>query len=151
MKLISRLAICLLLLAPAASRSMSLTPVPASLIKSFVAAWNAHNPVAFGHLMATDADWVTASGVRLKGRAQIQAFLAEEHDTWARITTMKSLSSHVRPLNGTTAIVMFEWEITTPSTDGAPPMAARGNNLFVAVQDGEWRIVAGQVARARSR
>jgi uncharacterized protein (TIGR02246 family) len=151
MKLASRFILCLLLVLPGAGHSMSITPNPAGLIESFVAAWNTHNPVAFGHLMAEDADWVTASGERLKGKSRIQAFLADEHASWAKQTTMKSISSQVRMLDDKTATVMFEWEITTPAVGSEAPSVARGNNLFVAVKSGDWLIVAGQVARAKPR
>ena len=117
----------------------------------FVEAWNAHDAAAFGALTATDADWVTASGIRLLGRDKIQAYLADEHATWAKRTTMKALNIHVRSLSAKTAIVLFEWEIATPGEAGSAPSVARGNNLFVAIDDNGWTIVAGQVARARTR
>ncbi len=151
MKVLAPLAICLLLLVPAASRAMSVTPSPAGLIESFVAAWNSHNPVAFGHLVAADADWVTASGKRLLSRPHIQAFLADEHETWAKTTTMKTVSSRVRMLDDDTAVVMFEWEISAPAVAGQAPTVSSGNNLFVAVKRGDWIIVSGQVARNRAR
>ena len=121
------------------------------LATRFVAAWNAHDPASFAALMATDADWVTASGIRLRGRDKIEAFLAEEHATWAKPTTMQAMNIHVRRLNSKTAIVLFEWEIATPGAGSGAPTVSRGNNLFVAVDDGGWTIVSGQVARARPR
>lgn len=145
------LAICLWLLIPAASQSTTITPGPARLIESFVAAWNSHNPVAFGYLMADDADWVTASGKRLQGRPQIQAFLAEEHESWAKTTTMKSVSSRVRMIDAETAVVMFEWEISNQAVAGEAPTVSSGNTLFVAVERDDWIIVSGQVARNRAR
>lgn len=101
--------------------------------------------------MAADADWVTASGIRLRGRDRIQAYLADEHATWAKRTSMRALNIHVRPLNAKAAIVLFEWEIATPGEDGGAPSVARGNNLFVAFDDNGWIIVSGQVARARTQ
>jgi uncharacterized protein (TIGR02246 family) len=121
------------------------------LVARFVTAWNAHEPAAFAVLMAADADWVTASGIRLRGRDRIQAYLAEEHATWARPTSMRAMNIHVRRLDRVTAIVLFEWEIVTPGKDGGTPSVARGNNLFVASHDKGWTIVAGQVARARTQ
>ena len=121
------------------------------VVTRFVEAWNSHDFAKFGALVAKDADWVTASGSRLQGRDRIQGYLADEHATWAKQTTMKSLNIHVRPLDVKTAIVFFEWEIATPGEAGAAPSVARGNNLFVAVDDNGWTIIAGQVARARTR
>jgi len=120
------------------------------LATQFVSAWNAHDSVAFAALMAKDADWVTASGIRLHGRDKIQAYLAEEHTTWAKHTSMRALNILVRPVNRKTATILFEWEIATPGTEGGAPSVARGNNMFVAINDNGWRIVTGQVARART-
>ena len=99
--------------------------------------------------MADDADWVTASGIRLLGRDKIQAYLADEHATWAKTTTMRAMNVHVCSLNRDSAVVLFDWEIATPAEDGGASSVARGNNQFVAVRDGGWRIVSGQVARKR--
>ena len=101
--------------------------------------------------MAEDADWVTASGLRLRGRAKIQGYLAEEHSTWAKRTTMQASNIHVRPLNAKISIVSFEWTITTPGEEGSMPSIARGNNLFVATNEKGWTVVSGQVARARTQ
>jgi uncharacterized protein (TIGR02246 family) len=124
---------------------------PASLAARFAAAWNAHDAEAFASLLAPDADWVTASGQRLRGRAAITDFLAEEHRTWAKATTMRARNVHSRRLDESTVIVMFEWEIETPGEAGAAPTVARGNNLFVTRRDDGWLVIAGQVARIRPR
>jgi uncharacterized protein (TIGR02246 family) len=117
----------------------------------FVAAWNAHDPPAFGALMAADADWVTASGIRLRGRDRIQAYLADEHATWAKPTSMRAMNIQVRALNPKSAVILFEWAIETPAKDGGASSITRGNNLFVAANENGWTIVAGQVARARTQ
>jgi len=100
--------------------------------------------------MAEDADWVTASGLRLRGREKIRAYLSEEHATWAKRTRMQASNIHVRPLDERTSIVFFEWVITTPGEGDSKPSVARGNNLFVATDDHGWAIVSGQVARIRT-
>jgi uncharacterized protein (TIGR02246 family) len=120
-----------------------------TLATLFMEAWNTHDAAAFGRLMASDADWVTASGIRLRGRDGIQAYLADEHATWAKASTMRAMNIQVRALNRKTAVVSFEWEISTPADDGGPPSVARGNNLFVTLKEGGWTIVSGQVARKR--
>ena len=148
---VSHMLVCLVLAWSSASPGMSITPAPDGVVIGFVAAWNSHSPAAFGQLMAADADWVTASGQRLRGREPIQEYLAEEHATWAKTTTMKALSVHVRLIDDKTAVVMFEWQIRTPGAAGAEPTVTHGNNLFVAVKNGDWLIVSGQVARARPR
>ena len=101
--------------------------------------------------MATDADWVTASGIRLRGRDKIQAYLAEEHATWAKPTSMRAIEHPGASDEQQDGSRPFEWEIATPGKEGGAPSVARGNNLFVAVDDKGWIIVAGQVARARTQ
>lgn len=120
---------------------------PEVVVSQFVDAWNAHDMKVFDDLITTDADWVTASGSRLSGREKIRAYLAEEHATWARTTRMAASNAYVRHLNRSTAMVFFEWQITsTKEGDSAKPR--HGNNLFVVRQFGPgWIIAAGQVAR----
>ncbi len=124
-------------------------PPPESVVAVFVDAWNTHDREAFGKLFAADADWMTASGLRLRGRDRIQAYLAEEHAGWAKRTRMKATNVHVRVLANDSVSVMFEWEITD-SADGPGAASQRrlGNNFFVVARtDTGWIIVAGQVAR----
>ena len=143
-------AALLILIALPAARSQDNPPEPDDVATRFAAAWNAHDAGALGRLLATDADWVTASGLRLHGREKIQEYLAKEHSTWARATTMRVVSIHVRTLSPGAASVFFEWEIVAASTES--PGARRGNNLFVVSRSGtDWLIVAGQVARAPDR
>jgi uncharacterized protein (TIGR02246 family) len=124
---------------------------PEDVARRFVAAWNAHDAESLGTLIAADADWVTASGLRLRGRADIQQYLAKEHETWARRTNMRVVSVHVRPLAADSASVFMEWELMERKETGGAS-ARRGNNLFVVTRsEAEWIIVAGQVARVPAR
>lgn len=117
----------------------------------FVAAWNAHDAEALGRLIAADADWVTASGLRLHGRPEVQEYLAKEHETWAKRTRMRVVSIHVRARSVDSASVFLEWELMERKETGGAS-ARRGNNLFVVELTGaEWVIVAGQVARVPAR
>jgi uncharacterized protein (TIGR02246 family) len=144
------LAVAMLFAWPATSTPSEGTLKEAdSLATRFVAAWNSHDVTAFAVLMAPDADWVTASGLRLAGRDKIQAYLADEHATWAKTTTMRATNIHVRALSRNSAVVLFDWEIETPAEGGGAPSVARGNNQFVAVKNGAWIIASGQVARKR--
>ena len=122
---------------------------PQSLVQAFASAWNAHDAKAFEKLFAADADWVTAPGTRVKGRDAIRDFLAQEHATWARTTTMTPSNVLVRLQAPDGAVVLFDWEIARRESADEP---GRGNNLFVATrQAGQWTIVAGQVASRRAR
>jgi len=124
-------------------------PGAESAVTRFVEAWNEHDSARFAALFAADADWVTASGARLRGREAIHGYLASEHAGWAKHTRMRPTNVHVRSLGTATASVFFEWEIAEVTADAKSPMAARrGNNLFVVAKEGDgWIIVAGQVAR----
>lgn len=122
---------------------------PDSLVLGFVHAWNAHDVKALGELFAADADWVTAAGLRVTGREAIQAALATEHATWARVSTMRATSTEVRTLREELAMVSFGWEITLSGSSADP---FRGNTLFLAVKEGDrWMIVSGQVALTPTR
>jgi uncharacterized protein (TIGR02246 family) len=137
-------ALFVLLASTALSAQQARVAEPEGLVNGFVAAWNSHDAAAFGKLFAADADWVTASGLRLRGRDKIQAYLAEEHATWAKTTRMQATNIHVRRASADTVTLFFEWEIT----DIAAGSSRRGNNVFVATRpDAGWIIGAGQVAR----
>ena len=85
---------------------------PDEVVDVFARAWNAHNMKAFGQVLSEDADWVTVAGARLKGRTEIQAFLDEEHNGWAKTTSMRTTGASTRGLGADVAAVHFNWEIT---------------------------------------
>lgn len=123
-----------------------------AVAESFARAWNEHDMEAFGRLFAVDADWVTASGLHVNGRDDIQAYLTQEHATWAKATKMKAMDTRVRRISEDVAVVFLQWQI-----EGAPDPASkeatvtRGNSLFVATrQHSGWSVLAGQVARGRA-
>jgi uncharacterized protein (TIGR02246 family) len=120
---------------------------PEQLVNRFVAAWNTHDAQAFGKLFADDADWVTASGIDLQGRDRIQAFLAEEHASWAKATTMTAERIRMKRMDADSAVVIFHWRIAREG-ESSGGHARRGSNVFVASRSPQgWIIVAGQVAR----
>ena len=125
---------------------------PDDVVDVFARAWNAHNMKAFGQVLSDDADWVTVSGARLKGRTEIQAFLDEEHSGWAKTTSMRTTGVSTRSLGADAAAVHFNWEISGAiGRDGQPSAASRGVNLLVVAKEAAgWKVVAGQVAVNRS-
>lgn len=144
------LATLLSLLSPLAFSQAQSSDVDA-VVERFVRAWNEHDMDAFGRLFAVDADWVTASGVHVTGRDRIQAYLAQEHATWAKTTTMKATDTRVRRISGDMAAVFFKWQI-----EGALDLASnevtvsRGSNFLVATrQHSGWSVVAGEAASRR--
>ena len=141
----------LCLLSPLAFGQAQLSEVDA-IAEQFVRAWNEHDMEAFGRLFVVDADWVTASGLHVNGRDDIQAYLAREHATWAKATTMKALDTRVRRISADMAIVFLQWQIEGALDPASKEVTmTRGNNLFVAsMQQNGWSIVAGQVASRRA-
>lgn len=125
---------------------------PETLVDVFVRAWNNHDAKAFGEMFSETAHWVTASGVRVKGRPEIQAFLGNEHITWARTTTMKAADVEVRFIGADVAVVFFRWDIVdVANRDGKGVSSFRGSTLFVAANEANrWSVAAGQVASAPS-
>jgi len=118
----------------------------------FVRAWNEHDTETLGRLFAVDADWVTASGLHLHGRDDIQAYLAQEHATWAKATTMKAMDTRVRRLSGNMAVVFFQLQIEGVLDPRSKEVTvSRVSNIFVATRQHDgWAIVAGQVASRRA-
>lgn len=125
---------------------------PETVVDAFVRAWNSHDAKAFGDVFSEDAHWVTASGVRVKGRGEIRSFLGKEHLTWARTTTMKAADVEVKSIGPDLAVVLFRWDIGgAADADGKAVGTFRGSTLFVAAsQANRWTVVTGQVATAPS-
>ena len=148
----SRLIALCLLFAWSAVATQAQPAGPETLVDAFVRAWNSHDAKAFGDMFSDNAHWVTASGVRVKGRAEIQAFLGNEHITWARTTAMKAADVEVKSIGADLAVVFFRWDIAAVADgDGKAVSSFRGSTLFVAAyQANRWRVVAGQVASAPS-
>ena len=114
---------------------------PESLAHRYGALWNAHDATELGQLFADDADWMTASGTRLRGRNAIRDYLGQEHQTWARVTSMKVADVRVRSLTADAAVITFGWEIN------ADDRAFKGAAMLVGLRErGRWQIVSGQVA-----
>lgn len=139
------------LMAPAAL-SQAQPSSPDDIAVRFVRAWNAHDTEALGRLFAADADWVTASGLHVSGRDKIRAYLAQEHATWAKVTTMKAMDTRVRSVSENVAVVFLQWQIQgAPDAANKEATVSRGNNLFVAMRQADgWSVVAGQVASRRT-
>ena len=114
---------------------------PGSLAHSYATAWNAHDATALGQLFTDDADWVTASGTAMRGRSAIEGYLQQEHRGWARATSMKVSDVRIRSLSVDLAVITFAWEITQNER------TIKGSNMMVASREqGQWRILSGQVA-----
>lgn len=122
-----------------------------AVVDGFVRAWNTHDMKGFGGVFTEDADWITVSGVRVKGRAEILSFLEKEHATWAKTTTFTATSTEERVVGADLAVIYFNWEITgavDPQGKAAGPY--RGISMFVAAKQADgWKVFAGQTTITR--
>jgi uncharacterized protein (TIGR02246 family) len=107
----------------------------------FLEAWNAHAPSIFTVAVDSDADWIHARGAKLRGRADIESYLAREHSTRARETRMVPLGIESRLLCEGVAIVALSWQISRENE-----AAFRGMTQFIAQKTGSrWVVISGQV------
>ena len=119
---------------------------PRSLVDGFVRAWNAHDAKAIGALFADDADYVSARGNWMKGRAWIEGQLARALAGRLKGTSMVETNTTVRLLRPDLAVMHFEWEVSGEvGPDGKPLITRHGIMQIVAVQQPTgWRIVSAQ-------
>jgi uncharacterized protein (TIGR02246 family) len=118
---------------------------PEVLAQRFVEAWNAHAPDIFTVALDYDADWIHVRGAKLRGRTEIETYLAREHSTWAKETRMTPLSIESRLLCEGVAIVGISWQIACSNE-----AAFHGMTQFVAKKTNSGRVVvSGQVTSER--
>lgn len=140
-----------LLLAAASSPSHAGEPGdPKQLVDGFVRAWNAHDMKALADLFTEDADFVNLTGVRWRGRAQIQAMHERSHAGRFKATTIVETNTDVRMLGPDVAVMHFRWEVSgTRDAEGRRGRILHGIMHIVAVRQGDgWRIVSAQNTNA---
>ena len=138
------LGLLFLLNLPTSSATQTLGPD--ALVDGFLRAFNMHDAKAFGSLFTEDADWVSVAGIRVKGRADIQAEHEKAFTTFFKSVTLASTGSTVRLIHPNIAVVHFNWELTGQSNEkGEASAPRRGIITIVAAKDADgWRITAGQ-------
>ena len=131
---------------PAAAQTVG----PEALVDGFVRGFNTHDAKAFGSLFTEDADWVSVAGIRVKGRAKIQAEHEEAFTTFFKTTTLASTGTEVRLVRPEVAVLHFNWELAGQlDPEGKPRGTRRGIITIVAVKQADgWRISAGQNTNA---
>ena len=133
------------LLACLAVDSPAQTLGPEALVHGFVRAFNTHDAKAFGGLFTEDADWVSVAGIRVNGRANIQAEHEQAFTTYFRQATLASTDITGRLVRPDVAVVHFTWELTGQVKEGKPADPRRGIITIVAArQANNWMITAGQ-------
>jgi uncharacterized protein (TIGR02246 family) len=134
----------LLLCSPVTSRAEA--DPPRSLVAGFVRAWNAHDAKALGALFAEDADYVTARGNWMKGRAWIEGQMEKALAGRLKGTTMVETNTTVRLVRPDLAVMHFEWEVSGETgPDGKTLITRHGIMQIVAVsRSGAWKILSAQ-------
>ena len=119
---------------------------PDALVDGFLRAFNAHDAEAFWSLFTEDADWVSVAGIRVKGRADIQAEHEKAFTTFFKSAALASTGTTVRLVRPDVAVVPFTWELTGQvDKEGKIAAPRRGVITIVAAkEDDQWRITAGQ-------
>jgi uncharacterized protein (TIGR02246 family) len=105
--------------------------------EAFVAAFNKGDIQAMAAIYAPDADFLSAEGKRVKGRAELEKYFAKGFAE-SKGLKLKHSDSSIRFLKPDVAIDDGTWEIT-----GRPEgKAAKGFDTAVWIkQDGKWLVV----------
>ena len=119
---------------------------PQALVEGFIRAWNARDARALGALFAEDADYVTAKGNWMKGRAWIEGQLERALAGRLKGTMMVETNTTIRLVRPDIAVMHFEWEVSGEvGPDGKPLITRHGIMQIVAVaQGGAWKILSAQ-------
>ncbi len=113
-------------------------------LAAFEDTWNRHDVDGMTALFTLDADFVNVLGMRLKGRAEIEAVHAELHRDRFAHTHVKPLLTSVNYLGPDVAIAHVRWEMTGDPGAG-PGGIRRGTMTHVLVRkNGEWLFRATQ-------
>jgi len=138
------LGVLFLLTLPTGAATQTLGPE--ALVDGFLRAFNAHDAKAFGSLFTEDADWVSVAGIRVKGRAGIEAEHEKAFTTFFKSATLSSKGTTERLVRPEVAVVHFNWELTDQvDKEGKVATPRRGIITIVAVKETDgWRITAGQ-------
>jgi uncharacterized protein (TIGR02246 family) len=116
------------------------------LIEAHATAWNRRDARAAVAVLTSDAVWVTADGVELRGKTAIE----QAHVQWLAQDSVAGGSIHVHPaetvsirfLRPDIAVVDVESQFVAPSAvDGPPAVLQRSSTFMVVTRDaGEWRV-----------
>jgi len=111
------------------------------LIAGFAEAWNNHDAQGMAACWAEDGDYTGPDGQYVKGRAPIEAFLADIH-TWGNFATSKFAvtTKSLRLLTPDVAVANADIEITGQRDffdKPVPPQKAVSTWVFLK-KDGKW-------------
>lgn len=113
---------------------------------SWQEAWNRHDMKALGALVAEDVDFITVSGIWLKGRKAFEEHHARVHAMQFKESVWTTTDVRVKFLKPDIALVHVSWGLRgDKDPDGTARRPRRG--IFTRVvtkQGGKWSIQASQ-------
>jgi uncharacterized protein (TIGR02246 family) len=120
---------------PSADEQAAIAAVPARM----VAAWAAHDAVAFADLFIEDGTMLLP-GVYQRGRDRIRDFMASGYAGRYKDTTVTGKPIEIKPLGpGVVALLTEGGVIPAGASELRPQDAIRASWILVR-RDGEWRL-----------
>ena len=112
-------------------------------------AWNAGDSEAFGEPFIEDADYVIINGMRVKGRAAINAGHKSIFDTVYKGSVMAATTQSVRFIRDDVAVAHVEWHLKYRRDDAPREHKAMCTMVFTK-QNGRWVITTFQNTQVAS-
>src|SRR5215469_2005678 len=95
---------------------------------------------AYSHLFARDGEWIGGLG-KVKGPAEIQAFMEKSIGTKNEAHNYHLLSNFVIDVQGDTATAWSRWAFLVPGADKKPLIAQGGHYDDMLIREnGHWRF-----------
>jgi len=132
----------------------TLAEAAAALATEWEAAWNAHDMGRMAGLVTEDADWVTVSGTRLQGRAQVESVHAALHAGQLKASRWINRAHTVQALGPQAALLHLTWSVQGDlDADGTARQPRDGifTWLLAGQPGGPWRIRAAHATNVAVR
>lgn len=112
-------------------------------VNRWVEAWNEGDIQALNELYTSDADFVSPTGVTVKGRDEVVSGFSESHSTIYKGTQLSVEVTNIRFLKPNLAVTENAWQFKNlPETEGDDPPTRGTTTAVVVKQDGKWQIAA---------
>ncbi|HEV8700274.1 MAG TPA: SgcJ/EcaC family oxidoreductase [Candidatus Polarisedimenticolia bacterium] len=125
---------------------MSIEHAIRRVVEELVEAWNRGDGPSFSRLFAENADYVTASGVRLAGRGRIRDALFTRPPASAESGRVSLVTESVKMLGPDAAVILCAWHMDPGHAPEIRESSVRTGFVTLVMQgeaDG-WRIIALQ-------
>lgn len=118
-----------------------------ALYKSFMEAWNRHDPAALAQMWALDGDHAEPDGHHADGRDEILDLLTKQHGSVFKTTELTLAIDDVWFVTGNVALVDGTYSITgIVAPDGAQLAPRKGNLTSILLfEGGKWWIAADRL------